>query len=472
MKKFVLLLFLLTTLQAIAINGSLEYNGDQEILNVWGSNYEMGFAHGYLLNKRIVDFFSEFFFGISILSFLEYEYIRLNYINYFSVPQKYRNEAEGILDGIVATGEDLYINELHRNMSVTDILIANSVFDINYLFLSERNMGCSSLSAWGKVTMTDTLIKGNIILGRNFDLNNQILNTERGLIMTYQPDSGKAWVGIGYPGIISTISGINEDMLVLEINAGYHSYTPNKVPKMIPMQFIQREVLEISDFNKDGTVNFRDPYEKILEVNNSGAWLLHTVTPYVDSSTISASVLECVNESGDTFRTSDNDENLFPWYLLALNHEEVNHEPTYDYRYQIVLDSISTYSDMTFNKIHNIMKAVATEHTLQTMFFLPNDSLFAVSFADSLHNASYFTPVWYKWTDLFPNHQTIEEILEPENKLLFPSDLQRLIYTEEISIFTKTGRKINIEEINILPSNYYFVNIRSTGKTHKLLLIK
>ncbi len=472
MKKFVLLLLLFTTIQSLAINGSLKYNENQEILNVWGSNYEMGFAQGYLLNKRIVDFLSEFFFEITDLSFLEYEYLSLNYRNYFFVPQKYRNEAKGILDGIIAAGEELYIDELYRDMNVTDILLANSVFDINYVFSSVQSLGCSSLSAWGKATMNDTLIKGNIILGRNFDLTDRISDTERGLIMTYQPDSGKAWVGFGYPGIISTISGMNEDMLVLEINAGFHSYTPNKVPEMVPMQFIQREILEISDFNKDGTVNFRDPYEKILEVNNAGAWLLHTIIPYVDSSTICAAVLECVNETGDTFRTSENDENLFPWYLLTLNHEEVNYEPIYDSRYQTVLDSLQTSNDITFDKIRNIMKAVASEHTLQTMFFLPNDSLFAISFADSLHDASYFTPVWYKWSDLFPNHQSIEEILEPADKLLFFSDLQRLMYTEEISIFTKTGRKIDIEKINLLPSDYYFVNIQRTGKTHKLLIIK
>jgi hypothetical protein len=473
MKKFVLLfILLLTTSQAVAINGSLEYNKDQEILNLWGNNYEIGFAQGYLLNKRIVDFFSEFFFEITDLSSLEYEYLNLNYRSYFTVPQKYQGEAEGILEGIVASGENLYIDELHRDMDITDILIANSAFDINYVFSSVQNLGCSSLSAWGKATVNDTLIKGNIILGRNFDLTGQISNTERGLIMTFESDSGKAWVGFGYPGIISTISGINEDMLVLEINAGYHSYTPNKTPKMVPMQFIQREVLEISDFNKDGTVNFRDPYEKIQEVNNAGAWLLHTIIPYVDSSTISAAVLECINETGDTFRTSENDENLFPWYLLTLNHEEVNYGPIYDSRYQTVLDSLQTSNDITFDKIRNIMKAVASRHTLQTMFFLPNDSLFAISFADSLHDASFFSPVWYKWTDLFPNHQSIEEILEPADKLLFFSDLQRLMYTEEISIFTKTGRKIDIEEINLLPSDYYFVNIQSTGKTHKLLIIK
>ncbi len=353
----------------------------------------MGFAQGYLLNKRIVDFLSEFCFEIIDLSSFEYEFLHLNYKNYFTVPHKYQREAEGIIDGIIAAGENVYIDELHRDMDVIDILLGNSTFDISYVFLSGQTLGCSSLSAWGKVTLNDTLIKGNIILGRNLDLTHQISDVERGLIMTFEPDSGKAWIGFGYPGVISTISGINEDMLVMALNAGYHTNTPNTAPRMTPLQFVLREILEISDFNKDGKINFRDPYEKILQVNNAGAWLLHTIIPYVDSSTISAAVLECVNESGDTFRTSENDGNLYPWYLLALNHEEVNYAPISDSRYYTVLDSLQIESDMTFNRMRNIMKAMACEQTLQTMFFLPNDSLFAISFADSMHDASYFTPV-------------------------------------------------------------------------------
>lgn len=139
MKRFTLILFsLLITLEATAIKGSLERNGDQEILNVWGSNYEMGFAQGYLLNKRIVNVFSELLFEAVDLSYLEYEFVHLNYNNYFVVPQKYKREAEGIIDGIVAAGEDIYIPGLLRDMDITDILIVNSTFDLYYVFLAIR----------------------------------------------------------------------------------------------------------------------------------------------------------------------------------------------------------------------------------------------------------------------------------------------------------------------------------------------
>jgi len=473
MKKLILAIcFFIITLNAAAVNGSLRYNGDQEILNVWGNNYEMGFAQGYLLNKRITNFFSDFFFDIVGLTYLDYEYVHVNYNKYFVVPEKYKEDAEGLIDGIVAAGEDIYIPELNRDLNIIDILMANSVLDLSYVFSSRNPLGCSSLSAWGKVTENDTLIKGNIIIGRNFDLLHEIGEAERGLITTFEPDNGKSWVSFGYPMIIAPISGINEDMLFGAINVGYHYNTPNITPRMEPIQFVQREIFETSDFNQDDTVNFKDIYEKVLEVNNAGSWLCHTIIPYVDSSTISAAVLECVNESGDTFRTSENDTNLYPWYLLALNHEEVNYEPISDPRYNIVLDSLSENPEITVARMCNIMNALASEQTLQTIFFLPNDSLFAVSFADSAHDASYFTPLWYKWNDLFPNHQSVEELLESRKNLLFLSDIQRLIYSEEISIFSITGRKIDIEEIDNISSGYYFVKRHNNKKTYKLLIIK
>ena len=473
MKKLILaIIIFIITLNVSAINGSLRYNGDQEILNVWGNNYEMGFAQGYLLNKRIPEFFSKFFFDIVGLTYLDYEYVHANYNKYFVVPEKYREEAEGLIDGIVAAGEDIYIPQLNRALNITDILMANSVLDLSYVFGSSNLFGCSSLSAWGKVTENDILIKGNIIIGRNFDLLHEIGEAERGLITTFEPDYGKSWISFGYPMIIAPISGINEDMLFGAINVGYHYNTPNTSPRMEPIQFVQREIFENPDFNQDNTINFKDFYEKILEVNNAGAWLLHTVIPYVDSSTISAAVLECVNESGDTFRTSENDTNLYPWYLLALNHEEVNYEPISDSRYSLVLDSLEKDPDITIDRTKNIMRALASRGTLQTIFFLPNDSLFAISFADSAHDASYFEPLWYKWDNLFPNHQTIEELLANREKLLFLQDIQRLAYTEEISIFSITGRKIEMEEIDNISSGYYFVKRHNDEKTYKLLVIK
>ena len=34
------------------VNGTLRDGGDHQVLHVWGTHYEMGYAHGYLLPSR------------------------------------------------------------------------------------------------------------------------------------------------------------------------------------------------------------------------------------------------------------------------------------------------------------------------------------------------------------------------------------------------------------------------------------
>jgi len=63
-------------------------------------------------------------------------------------------------------------------------------------------------------------------------------------------------------------------------------------------------------------------------------------------------------------------------------------------------------------------------------------------------------------------------LLASRKKTLFLPDIQRLIYNEEISIFSITGRKIGIEEIDNLSSGYYFVKRQNDEKIYKLLVIK
>jgi len=471
----VTVIFLLIPFAAFGVNGSIEYNGEQEILNLWGSNYEMGYAQGYLLNQRIIDLFVDYLFNGLGMSPAVYTYLYNQYWNYFTVPSHYRTEAKGLLDGIVDAGLSIYLDSLSRNMDSTDVLITNSFGDISYIFSYLNPFGCSSLSSWGNATLGDTLLYGDIIMGRNLDFTHTEMMLRNALIMTFDPDNGKNWVGFGYPGIISSISGMNEDMLAVEMNMGYHTNTINFSSKFEPFQFTQREILEISDYNGNDTVNYRDVFEKCIDSPNSGSWLCHTMVPYIDSSTIAAAVIECVNESGDTFRTAENDTNLRPWNLLLLNHEEVNYAPIYDPRYSIVLDSINADSNITTERMFNIMRAVSSYNTIQTMLFLPNDSLFAISFADSLHNAANKTPYWYRWVDLFPNHSTgVEEIkpVDKQSNILLYSEFIKLLKKGEVIAYNISGRRVNSAEIPSISSGIYFIRRENPTRIYKLLILR
>ncbi|TES92359.1 MAG: hypothetical protein E3J87_05545 [Candidatus Cloacimonadota bacterium] len=474
-QTIVFVFFLLIPFTAFGVNGSIEYNGEQEILNVWGSNYEMGYAQGYLLNRRIIDFAIDYLFNGLGMTPAEYNYVHSQYWNYFTVPVKYITEAKGLLDGIVDAGYSIYIDTLSRNMDSTDVMIANSIGDISYVFSFLKPFGCSSLSSWGNATIEDTLLNGNIIMGRNLDFTHTEMMLKNALLMTFDPDSGKDWVGFGYSGIISTISGMNEEMLTVEMNMGSRTNTINFNPKLEPFQFTQREILEISDYNGNDTINYRDVFEKCLDSPNAGSWLCHTIVPYIDSATISAAVIECVNESGDTFRIAENDTNFRPWNLLLLNHEEVNYTPLPDPRYDIVLDSINADSSITTERMFNIMRAVSWINTIQTMLFLPNDSMIAISFADSVNNSANKTPYWYKWSDLFPNHSPGVEETKAKKRgkvVLLYSDFIGLLKKENVTIYNISGRKINPAEISGMSSGIYFIRRKNPPRIHKLLILR
>ncbi|MCK4257044.1 hypothetical protein KAX35_09150 [candidate division WOR-3 bacterium] len=474
MRKVLHIIFLLLiSLHLFAVNGSIEFNEDQEILNLWGDNYSMGYAQGWLLNERIPELFCDYLFiGIGISPF-EYNLMYLCYWSYFTVPVEYLTEARGILDGMIDYGTDIYIDLLGRDLDTLDLMIMNSLGDISYILTTKNPFNCSSLSSWGDATNTDTLLNGNIIMGRNLDFIYTQLMLNSALIIAIEPDSGKNWVTFAYPGIFSCISGMNEDMLVVEMNMGFHNSTINFTDKFEPYQFTQREVLELSDYNEDSLINYMDVFDKSKDSPNAGSWLCHTIYPYIDSATISAAVIECVNESGDTFRIAENDTNFAPWNLLLLNHEEVNYTPINDLRYNIVLDSIESNSAITTKRMLNIMRAVSHSGTIQTMLFLPNDSMFAISFADSFYNSAEKTPEWYKWSDIFPNHEqgiAEDDSQEHFGKILSLTNLMEISKREEIEVYDVMGRRLDRSNIQKISSGVYFMILDK--RVYKLMVIK
>src|SRR5690348_5719208 len=53
-----------TPLQAASpVNGTLSRTGSQQLLNLWGTHYQMGYAHGYLLADQIRNLVDAFLLG-------------------------------------------------------------------------------------------------------------------------------------------------------------------------------------------------------------------------------------------------------------------------------------------------------------------------------------------------------------------------------------------------------------------------
>ena len=158
------IVFILSFLNGIApaatsVNGTLRQVGNQQVLNVWGSNYEMGYAHGYLMADKIRDLVDHYMIGLlaggSVATYNAL--LAQDGSTYgFQWQQQYLDEINGMAAGMVASGKNLYVSSLGRNIDARDIRAFN--------LQEEFFFGCSSFGVWGKATASS-----ETILARNFD---------------------------------------------------------------------------------------------------------------------------------------------------------------------------------------------------------------------------------------------------------------------------------------------------------------
>lgn len=214
-----------------------------------------------------------------------------------NVPQEYIDEVEGIAEGL---GEPEF----------ADVLLKINMFsDIG------RPASCSGFAAYSGYTNS-----GKTIIGRNFDWYGFDALQEYSGVTVFKNQKGKNdFVNIGYLGIISVASGVNEKNLGLHVQdcgtrqnltlSGRYSYT-----------FSVREALE--DY---------ESVDHALEFYNSREYSYSHIVLFFDE--LDALVLEkAANLGGDgtatnAVRTSDSEDVRTPWGLperiTLTNHYEI-----------------------------------------------------------------------------------------------------------------------------------------------------
>lgn len=115
--------------------------------------------------------------------------------------------------------------ELDRNR----LLAANTLFDLKNLDLHDL-FGCSSLIINAERSKT-----GKPLFGRNLDFFSCGYLHEYTLVTVYQPKEKRAFVSIGFPGIIGCFSGMNDRGLTVASHevftrTGDRKFNPNGIP--------------------------------------------------------------------------------------------------------------------------------------------------------------------------------------------------------------------------------------------------
>lgn len=172
--------------------GWVEERDGVTILHVSGTNYEMGYQHGYLLKDEIhanmrmlFDFFEDVGFSYDTLA-SSWNMMRMY------IPEKYMLEIQGLADGC--------------NASLEEIGVFNILHDTANL-----------IHCCGAILWDDATVDGELIHVRSGDLRMNIQDSisgrylqENQVLLVHAPNEGYASMGPTWSGGVGSYGGINE----------------------------------------------------------------------------------------------------------------------------------------------------------------------------------------------------------------------------------------------------------------------
>lgn len=276
------------------LNGRLKILNGLNIVQLSGSYYDRGYAHGSLLANQILDMIKYFNIEFGAKSAKRYEDIVIPYVEkHFSFTIDETEELKGIIDGIKSTNTDIFIPEINRNLDISDLKALNCYGE----WLS---LGCSSVSAWGNNTRDSELRQGRyggMIIGRNMDGENDLRKATIHHLIIFAitpPERNKyRWISVMWPGFIGTYSGMSEEGIGVYTHKG-NTNAGLPVTGFTPKGLIVKNILE-NTASKERVYEIRNiihGFEKItggaLGIGN----ILHIVFPYTPQKVIPAAIFE------------------------------------------------------------------------------------------------------------------------------------------------------------------------------------
>ena len=406
---FIFIVFIFSVVSAQVVNGDTLTVEGKKILKIWGTHSERGFATGYLMGNEIKYLFGSYFIGsVFSGSAALYEYSRQFFLNSFVIEAKYHDEAQGIIDGMIAAGIDIFDVTLQRNVDRHDVLLVNSIVDM--LALSEleiqADFGCSSLSSWGENTIDDPELAGDLVITRFMDWTpHPALHDNHILIIHFPAENDEVnWMSFTFPGLFGALSAINEEGVSAYMNVGNnHNYINPQ--NLHPILLSVRNGIESYDYNGDFQSNPQDVADAVSgKIHLSGSIIHSANTSY-------ALVIESNYLSGSVVR-DDSENTLIPLeHLAATNHFRKLYDPIYCYRYQHIADSLAANTQMSVHRSWELLSAAAgLNHNLHAIEYAPSLNQIKWSTSVSSSPAYQLPPTEFEISELFTMPVSIDNI--------------------------------------------------------------
>lgn len=392
-----------------AVNGRLRQVGNQQILNLWGSSHEMGYAHGYLLADKIRDLIDTYVIGVIANGDVSDYTFRLSLIPiYHTFYPEYLEEINGMVAGMNASGKSLYVPRLGRNIDDRDIKAFN-------LFI-QYSFGCSSFGVWGESTAG-----GETVIARNYDFHydpqGNILNNQ--ILITYEPTGRPRIVSFAWPGWYGVTTGMNEYGITAMVNAG-NAENSSSTDKFYPSVEVFRKILENTTTNSFAT-------QPLYIVNSSPEYIpmiIQIGAPYQNSGDPvyyieDASDRNIIREAAYTDTVYDQ--------IIATNHfMKISPPPSSGdtvTRYNTLRNGLADLYGTGDRKVDSqeawsLLGTVAdiVAPTLTSIVVRPDKMEFDVAFAAMVNgvfkSATQITPQTYTWSTLFPSDSLPDLIVQ------------------------------------------------------------
>ncbi|NLH47172.1 MAG: hypothetical protein GX444_01065 [Myxococcales bacterium] len=402
-----------TPAAAESVHGKFWIDQGQQMLHVWGTPYEMGYAHGYFLGPQILELMSVYTFPPEGFGTWLYDLARSFICNTFDFTDpELMDEVRGMLDGMIAGGVESYVEVLGRELDVLDLLTFNGLNDINAL-------RCASLIGWGDATLADPELNGQPAFVHNSDFGDEtreapFLIAQRSLVISYTPSDPERqrFLTIGNPGTLGAAVALNESGVAVGLNLGMalnHNPDPDLDPKPTLEGWTSRQALSRRDADGDGAYTIEDYFLLLENTYQFGSTINHVIGPRAASDP-PAAALE-ISNTARSMRYPADDPNLAPDIFMILNWEDVlvpERNEHNEERYQIAIDAIlNTYQrNLTLANLWDFLYLMQVDNTgcktMQSMVILPETGRFALAISDVDSLAPSKEPVWHDFAELFP----------------------------------------------------------------------
>ncbi len=227
-----------------------------------GTPASLGYQHGYLLAPEIED--AKRAIELSVTHEVKHTWAELRDLTdkYFwpTVPDEYRQELQGIAEGIQAHGSKL---------DVKDLVAMNAFMEFSYYYgIAERRQAkgvptsvgehCSAFVATGAYTKD-----GRIVIGHN-NWSDYLSGSRWKIIFDIAPSNGHHLIMDGIPGLIHSGDdfGINDaGIMITETTIGnFHGFNTKGIPEFVRARKAMQYSESIDDF------------ARIMEQGNNGGY--------------------------------------------------------------------------------------------------------------------------------------------------------------------------------------------------------